>query len=47
MIIGNNQYRKWGEDLLHALQYQKINRYEMPSYVMPTFFSSSIALAEL
>ena len=27
IIIGSNEYRQWGEGLLHAVQYKKINRY--------------------
>lgn len=26
IIIGSSEYKKWGEGLLHALQYQRINR---------------------
>jgi len=27
IIIGSNEYRQWGEGLLHAVQYKKINRH--------------------
>ena len=37
IIIGSNEYRKWGEGILQAVQYKKINRYALFVYI--SFYS--------